>query len=115
MYCWKCGNQLAEGAVSCESCGTKFSPVYEPKSIEEDPFMRSVMPIGRSGWAIAAGYLGLFSVLPGFGVFSILCSALAFRDIKRNPKKIGKGRAIFGMIMGILGTVVWTCIFVQGR
>ena len=29
----------------------------------DDAAMRMLLPVGRSGWAIAAGYLGLFSLI----------------------------------------------------
>ncbi len=32
-----------------------------PAGIGQDPGVRWLLPVGRSGWAIAAGYLGLFS------------------------------------------------------
>ncbi len=72
----------------------------------DDPALRLLLPIGLSGWAIAAGYLALFSVLGIFGPFALLCGILALRDIKANPRKHGKGRAIFGIIMGVLGTAL---------
>ncbi len=45
--------------------------VATPK-LGDDPAMRWILPVGRSGWAIAAGYLGLFSVLGVFGPFAIV-------------------------------------------
>src|SRR6185312_279698 len=35
----------------------------QPKSPGDDAVLRLLVPVGRSLWAIAAGYLGLFSVL----------------------------------------------------
>jgi len=64
-----------------------------------------LVPIGVSGWAIAAGYLGLISVLLLPGPLAVISAALAFSDIKRNPHRRGMGRAVFGLIMGALGTV----------
>jgi hypothetical protein len=70
-----------------------------------DPSMRWLIPVGRSGWAIAAGYLGLFSFFGGFlGPVAVIVSIVAIRDIKRHPDRHGMGRAIFGLIAGILGT-----------
>jgi hypothetical protein len=57
-------------------------------------------------WAIAAGYLGLVSVLCLPGPFALICGILAIREMKQNPKKHGMGRAIFGIVMGSLGTAV---------
>jgi hypothetical protein len=65
-----------------------------------------MIPIGRSGYAIAAGYIALFSVLVIPAPFAILFGILALRDIKRRPEKIGKGRAWFGIIMGSLVILV---------
>src|SRR4051812_21407307 len=36
-------------------------PPGERRDIGDDAGMRMLLPVGRSGWAIAAGYLGLFS------------------------------------------------------
>jgi hypothetical protein len=65
--------------------------------------MRAILPVGRSGWAIAAGYLALFSVLLVPAPFALFCGAMAVRDIHRNPSKHGMGRAVFGLVMGALG------------
>lgn len=79
---------------------------YEQRDIGDDPGMRLLLPVGTSGWAIASGYLGLISVLLIPGPFAILTGILAILEMKRNPKKHGMGRAIFGIVMGTLGTVV---------
>jgi hypothetical protein len=63
-----------------------------------------LLPVGRSGWAIAAGYLGLISVLAFPGPFAVIAGILAIRDMRRNPKLHGMGRAIFGIVMGALGS-----------
>ena len=70
----------------------------------DDPAMRWVLPVGRSGWAIAAGYLGLFAVLVLPAPVALAIGIVALRDLKRNPSKLGKGRAIFGLVMGAIGT-----------
>ena len=72
----------------------------------EDPSLRMILPVGVSGWAIAAGYLGLFSVLGIFAPFALLTGILALRDIAAHPQRHGKGRALFGIIMGVLGTAL---------
>ena len=73
---------------------------------ENDLGMRMLMPVGRSGWAIAAGYLGLISLLLIPAPFALITSILAIRDINKakhtDQPKYGMGRAIFGLIMGIL-------------
>lgn len=68
--------------------------------------MWMLIPVGRSGWAIAAGYAGLFSVILIGAPFALIFGILAIRDIRRSRKtdhpKHGMGRAIFGIVMGSL-------------
>lgn len=71
----------------------------------QDP-MRFVAPIHTSGWAVTASYLGLFSVLLVFAPFAIITGILALRDLQANPTKTGKGRAIFGLVMGAIFSLV---------
>ncbi len=72
--------------------------------------MRLLLPVGRSVWAIIAGYLGLFSILLILAPAAVVCGVVAVVDIyksKRGPRpKYGMGRAIFGIVMGIAGSFV---------
>lgn len=65
----------------------------------KDP-LRFVAPIHVSGWAVAAGYLGLFSLVLIFAPFSLWAGLMALKDLKAHPHKTGRGRAIFGIVMG---------------
>jgi hypothetical protein len=80
------------------------APLVPAKPLGADPVMRALLPVGRSGWAIAAGYLGLFSFLVVPAPLALLTGLLAVRDIKKHPEKHGLGRAGFGIVIGILGT-----------
>lgn len=71
-----------------------------------DPSLRWILPVGRSGWAIAAGYLGLFAVLLIFAPVALIVGIIAIADIKKHPERLGMGRAIFGVIMGAVFTAV---------
>ncbi len=80
-----------------------------PAPMGESAGMRMMLPVGRSGWAIAAGYLGLFSVLLLPAPLAIFCALMAIREMRRNPRLHGMGRAIFGLVMGVgavLGFIV---------
>ncbi len=79
-------------------------PAVPPKSMGSDAGMRMLLPVGRSFWAIAAGYLGLVSILFLPAPFALATGILAVLDIKKNPEKHGMGRAIFGIVMGGLFT-----------
>jgi hypothetical protein len=71
-----------------------------------DAVTRMLLPVGRSGWAIAAGYLGLFAVLIIPAPLALICGILAIHDFQQHPEKFGRGRAIFGLVMGTLGTLI---------
>ena len=73
---------------------------------QTDAITRMLLPVGRSGWAIAAGYLGLFAVLIVPAPLALICGVLAFRDFRHHPEKFGRGRAIFGLVIGTLGTLI---------
>ena len=105
------------------------SPYYQPQAapapyaqaapqpvpqrpIGDDPLMRMVLPVGRSAWAIAAGYLGLLSVLVVFAPLALATGIFALVDIKKNPHRHGMGRAIFGIVMGALGSILLVFIVI---
>ncbi|MCB0825243.1 MAG: DUF4190 domain-containing protein [Armatimonadetes bacterium] len=75
----------------------------------KDP-MRFVAPVHASAKAVAAGYLGLFAVIPCAAPFALAVGLWALNDIKKNPHKTGKGRAIFAVIMGAIFTVALVVI-----
>ena len=113
MYCPHCGtpNQPEQGV--CDQCQSRLDNpprVYTP--IENDAGMRMLLPIGRSMWAILAGYLALVSVLILPAPLALLFGIIAIVDIKRHPEKRGMGRAIFGLIAGGLFTLLLTVFII---
>jgi GYF domain 2/Domain of unknown function (DUF4190) len=94
-------------------------PVSPPPTAVGDDFgMRMLLPVGRSGWAIAAGYLGLFSLVILPAPIALIVSIIAIRDLRKSASsphpKHGMGRAIFGLVMGILGTCVLILALIGG-
>jgi hypothetical protein len=73
--------------------------------------MRLLLPVGRSGWAILAGYLGLM-IFPG--PLALVASFFAIREIRQSRNtpapKHGMGRVVMGIVGGIIGTVGWIAI-----
>ena len=65
-----------------------------------------LLPVGRSGLAIAAGYAGLFALLILPAPLALVLGVLAVRDIKQHPHKRGMGRAMLGIVTGALGTAL---------
>jgi hypothetical protein len=111
----------------CGGCGQFVTALSagalpQPRPIGEDAGIRLLLPVGRSGWAIAAGYAGLISVLFLPAPLALLFGILALRDMKRHPEKHGMGRAIFGLIMGgifsvflVLAGIGITIAAIQGK
>ena len=73
--------------------------------------MRMILPVGRAWQAILAGYLGLLSVLPGLGVLALVFGIWAVGAIRRDPQCHGMVRAIFGIVMGAIGTVFYAFVY----
>ena len=73
----------------------------------DSPGMNLLLPMGpQSGLAMAAGYVGLFSLLLWLiAPIGVILGVLGLRDIRANPGKHGKGRAITGIVCGGLGTI----------
>jgi len=116
MYCPKCGTRNNDFALRCIACNEDLrvaSAPPRPTRLEDEPAIRMLLPVGRSGLAIAAGYAGLFAVIPIFSLIAILLGILAIRDIKRNPGKHGMGRAIFGLTMGVLCTIGYLILLIN--
>lgn len=78
----------------------------------EDPMLRAVLPVGRAPRAIIAGYLGLFAILGIFAPFALILGILALRDLREKPGTLGKGRAIFAIVMGSLFTLLYAAAFI---
>ena len=85
--------------------------------IGQNAGMRMILPVGRSGWAIAAGYLGLFGLIILPAPLALIISLIAIYDIRKHRNdpspKHGMGRAVFGLIVGLLGTVILVAIVVS--
>ena len=88
-----------------------------PERIEDNAGLRLLLPLGLSGKAIAAGYLGLVSVLAIPAPAALILGIFALRDIARSrkkpPRKYGMGRAIFGIVMGGAFTVLYLAVLIS--
>lgn len=87
-------------------------PTPSRPSIGDSAGVRLLLPVGRSGWAIAAGYLGLFGLILVPAPLALIVSIIAIRDIKKKQTH-GMGRAVFGLIVGIVGTIALAVIILK--
>jgi Domain of unknown function (DUF4190)/Protein of unknown function (DUF2510) len=68
-----------------------------------------ILPVNRDGFAIASGYLALFSLIPNplTSIPAIVCGWVALRRMPTTGK-LGRGRAWFGIIVGGLSLGLFT-------
>ncbi|MBN1591409.1 MAG: DUF4190 domain-containing protein [Pirellulales bacterium] len=105
--CGQCGQ-----TITIPAAGSPFDPsaaprsVYAQEDLGENAAIRMLLPVGRSIWAIAAGYFGLFAMIPIFAPIALILGIVAIIDIRRHPKRHGMGRAVFGLVMGLIFTVL---------
>jgi hypothetical protein len=116
MYCWKCGAPNEDTATNCAACGQSLQVPPPPPSaprIEDSASARWLLPVGRSGLAIAAGYVGLFAlfIFP-LAPVSLLLGILALRSIRLHPGTLGKGRAWFAIVVGVFWILIFLVIVV---
>ena len=108
--CPYCGELVKKVARKCRFCRQYLDEglrAEELASATASTTDRLLMPVARPVSAIAAGYLGLFSLLPIFGIFAVITGFSALATLKNNPHLSGRGRAIFGIVMGIVFTVLY--------
>jgi hypothetical protein len=113
VFCRGCGGQIHVTAHTCPSCGAPQQVVTASSAAGGDEALKYLIPVGRSGWAVAAGYLAFFAIFALPAPFALAAGILGLRDIKQNPEKLGKGRAIFGIVMGGLGCLILLAVMLN--
>lgn len=93
-----------DGAAWTEHSAPLNSQMMTAPDPMDNAAMRMVLPVGRSGWAIAAGYMGLFAFIPIFAPFALVLGIVAVLHVRAGENRHGMGRAIFAIIMGLLGS-----------
>ena len=111
--CPFCAESIPNETRICPLCDADLNkqprqPQGGYSDLANDAGMRMLMPVGRSGWAIAAGYFGLLSFIVFPAPIALILGAVAVWDLKKHPHLHGWGRALFGLIMGALGTLIIT-------
>jgi hypothetical protein len=100
-----CASLVGRNRVDGTPCAGWQAPQPAPGLDHELDWL---LPVNRDGFAIAAGYLGLFSLIPNpiTSVAAIICGIAALSSIKRTGK-LGRGRAWVGLIIGGLSLGVF--------
>jgi hypothetical protein len=111
--CPYCAELILASARKCRFCKEYLDPELRAAEAVPEGFDRLLTWEGTPASAIAAGYLGLFSVLPFFGLFAVLFGIIALRKLKQNPRLPGKYRAWFGLVFGALMTILYGAVIVM--
>jgi len=107
VYCPKCGAPNEGGSQFCNKCG---APLDQPNTPIASPQTNdNVQPAKRkSGHATASLILGLIGIIinPCL-IFAIIFGAIALNKMKKDPNLEGRGQALAGLWIGIIGLVLW--------
>jgi len=112
----------APGAQSWQPAASVIAATPDPLPVPpgasaynapDDRVMRALIPIGRSWWAIASGYLAFFVMIPFVGLAAIATGVLGILAIRKREGLHGMGRAVFGIVMGVLGTGFWVYLLLS--
>jgi hypothetical protein len=125
MNCPTCGTPNPDDAVRCRECGVSLDlptvrpaaegrppprrrPADDEGEADADDPVATIIPY-RNGRALAAYYLGVFSLIPCLGLFlgpaAFIFGILGLRYVRANPRAKGTGHAIAGIVLGSLTTL----------
>ena len=106
IYCQKCGQQNKENNFKCTRCGFALhGQTQQQYVVIEDGTAGGLIPY-KNARALWAYYLGIFSLIPCFGIFlgiaALILGIGGLRYANLHPEACGKVHAWIGVIMGTL-------------
>lgn len=104
MYCPHCGTRT-EPQNYCPSCGGQLTA--DPAAASPEPeHLHLLIPTKTPFTAIAAGYLGLLSILVFPAPFAIILAIVGFFRVRATPGARGYLRCAVGLIGGLIGCAI---------
>ena len=103
IYCVACGTKNSENNFRCTQCGAMLHESSAPAARVEDPLL-ALVPY-KNAAAVWAYYLGVFALIPCFGVaLAIAAIVMGIRGLgnaAEHPEAKGKVHAWVGIILEI--------------
>lgn len=119
MYCPKCGSQNDDNNYRCTNCKQLLHPVQPARpsvTVQTDATLGGLIPY-KNARALIAYYLGIFSLIPFFGIFmgiaALILGIQGLRFADKHPEAKGKIHAWVGMIAGGFFALVYLVGFVM--
>ena len=113
MHCLKCGTENQDNNFKCTQCGEILHPSAPPIALASDDPLGGMIPT-KNGPALAAYYLGIFSVIPFLGIpMGIIALILGIKGLRRareHPEAKGKVHAWVGIIAGGLFALLYLAL-----
>ena len=111
-FCLGCGTALAEGERFCANCGRDSASTAPVSNLH--PEAAFGLPPENSGKGIFSLICGLLMFFPPASIVAVVFGHLSLSDIRKGGGQLkGKGLAISGLILGYIGTAIWTVFFVM--
>lgn len=105
IFCTSCGKENHYNNYKCESCDELLHGPVAPKYVAGDGGVTTFVPY-KNACGLAAYYLGVFALIPCFGiplgVAALVTGILGVRNAKKNPKIKGAVHAWIGIILGFI-------------
>lgn len=77
-----------------------------PPAQSDDPWLRWIVPVGKSPFAVISALLGLLSLACcPMGPIALVLGIVGIVHIRKKPGLEGTGRAIIGILLGLVGTI----------
>lgn len=115
MYCPKCGTANDDNNLKCVKCGEIFHYAQQRDHSQIDRELTWIIPYTNPP-ALISYYLGLFSIIPMFGIIlgiaAVILGLLGLRASRKNPEMRGKVHAWIGIIVGGLFGFVYLAVIV---